>query len=117
VAHVLVARLCTFVADFVQGVMHLNHLMTVALRDMHVHCHMFREATHQVGCHKHINILLHVRRQLIVLAATPNQMIPIGEGTPRVLRPLAQRAALILEHLVHELLVKVHPGRAHLPWP
>jgi hypothetical protein len=44
-------------------------------------------------------------RRLIVLAATPNRMIPTGEGSPHVLRPLAQRTILVFEFLVHELLV------------
>jgi hypothetical protein len=47
-------------------------------------------------------------RRLIVLAATPNHMFPIGERMPEVLRPFAQRVALVLELLVHELLVEAH---------
>jgi hypothetical protein len=44
-----------------------------------------------------------VTRRLIVPIATPNRMIPIGEGAPHALRPLAQRATLVLEPLGLEL--------------
>jgi hypothetical protein len=49
VAHFLVDRLCTLAAKLVPAAMQLNHLVTVALHDMHIHCHMFGEASHQVG--------------------------------------------------------------------
>jgi hypothetical protein len=49
VARRLVNHLCTSAAKLVHGAMKLNYPVIVAKHGMHVHCHMFRAATHQVG--------------------------------------------------------------------
>jgi hypothetical protein len=56
VAHILVDHLCTLAAELVHRAMYLDQLVTVALHDMYVHCHMFGAASHQESLHEHLSI-------------------------------------------------------------
>jgi hypothetical protein len=82
-ACLLVNRLFALAAHLVEGAMHVDELVTVALHYMHLHCHVLGQASHQEGAHETLRMhpdgfCILVAGRLVICATMSNEVVPIA---------------------------------------